>query len=268
MDAQFDYALLLDEGAVIPADTNLAAFYYKFAAQAGILQAQLRLAELYAGQQGVAKDSEAAFGWLLAAAEQGDASASYRVADAYLTGNGVKASRQQARFWFETAAAADYEDAAWRLVQLLDKPENNATSTAENGYNAYPDYLKIAADKNNADAALMYAQLVLEKGISDASISVAMPYLEQAVTAEIPAAMFEMAALLSDDSLVSHAPERSLELYEQAARAGYLEAQLLLGEVYGNPDTAIYDPQRAFGFILLPPSKTIPKLCISKLICC
>ncbi len=179
VDAHFQYARLLDKGENVSSDANLAAVYYKQAAEAGILQAQLRLAELYKGERGVAIDPEASFTWYLAAAEQGDASAAYAVGDAYLTGKGVKANRQQAAFWFEAAALADFEDAAWRLVQLMRSDINAASGKNPAKTNsAYPDYLKLAADKNNPEAALLFAQFILQKGVSDDAARQALPILQ------------------------------------------------------------------------------------------
>ena len=124
----------------------------------------MRLAELYEGVDDFNKDLELRFFWLFKAAEQGDLEASYKLALAYLSGQGVEVDRNQAIKWFEKAAAKDYEDAAWRLVQLINLEKNPES------FEAYGKYLKLAADKDNPDAAVLYAEFIMKNGLDDTKL--------------------------------------------------------------------------------------------------
>ena len=220
----------------------LAAFYYKSTAENGDLFSQLRLAELYEGVDDFNKDLELRFFWLFKAAEQGDLEASYKLALAYLSGQGVEVDRNQELSGLKKVATKDYEDAAWRLVQLIDLEQNHES------FEAYGKYLKLAADKDNPDAAVLYAEFIMKNGLDDTSLLIVVEYLEKAIERENAEAMFQMAALLSNKALDIFEPNKSLHLYTQAARLGYLDAQLLLGSIYNDSDVSIYNPQKAFEF--------------------
>ena len=124
------------------------------------------------------KDLELSFYWLLKAAQQGDVEASYQIAEAYLLGQGVEVDRKQAVSWFEKAALRDYEDAAWRLVQLIN-PNQDLQSLE-----AYEKYLKLAADKENSEAAVLYAKFIIKNKLNDTTFLIVLEYLEKAIERE------------------------------------------------------------------------------------
>ena len=78
---------------------------YLKAAELGLAEAQLAVAEAFSKGQGVAQDLERAWGWALKAAEQGLAAAQHRLGDMFLLGQGVAPDAEQAFLWYRRAAA-------------------------------------------------------------------------------------------------------------------------------------------------------------------
>lgn len=87
-------------------------------AQAGDVQAQLKLGQAYQSGNGVPKDDQQAAEWYSKAAEQGNAEAEFNLAVMYLTGQGVKQDDQQALKWFLKAAREGNATAMYNLGAL------------------------------------------------------------------------------------------------------------------------------------------------------
>lgn len=98
-----------------PVDARQARVYFVAAAEAGVAEAQLELATLYATGVGGARDEVAAARWEEAAAEGGNAVACLRVGDrAAARPGGVT----RAIPWYERGAEAGSAEAAARLAKL------------------------------------------------------------------------------------------------------------------------------------------------------
>ena len=82
-----------------------AAGWYRKAAEAGYVSAQLNLGALYYAGQGVAKNPGEAAKWLRLAAQQGNGRAQFNLAMLYVQGEGVAQSLPHALVWFSAAAA-------------------------------------------------------------------------------------------------------------------------------------------------------------------
>lgn len=85
-------------------DMPRAEFWYRKAAEAGNLDAQLRLAKLYREGLKLPRNDERAAHYYRLAAEQGNAVAEYKLGIMYYGGYGVKQDNQQAVVWFGLAA--------------------------------------------------------------------------------------------------------------------------------------------------------------------
>lgn len=95
---------------------------YLKAAELGLAEAQLAVAEALVKGQGVAQDLGRAWGWAYKAAEQGLAMAQHRLGDMYLHGQGVAPDAEQAFLWYRRAAAQRYAPAqvAMELLESRD----------------------------------------------------------------------------------------------------------------------------------------------------
>ncbi|WVM92675.1 tetratricopeptide repeat protein [Halopseudomonas pachastrellae] len=188
--AQFNLALMYDEGEGVPVDdlkaidwyqrrqslampmrsttwpscmtrarvcrsTTRAAEYYLKAAEQGHADAQYNLALLYDHGEGVALDDREAVRWYTAAAEQGDASAQYNLAIMYDEGEGVPVDDRRAIEWYRKAAEQGHADAQYNLALMYDEGEGTKVDDAE-AINWYT----FAAEQGHASAqynlALMY----------------------------------------------------------------------------------------------------------------
>lgn len=81
-----------------------AEFWYRKAADAGSLDAQLRLGKLYREGVKLTQDYGQSAHYYQMAAEQGDAVAEYKLGTMYYGGQGVAQDNGQAAFWFTRSA--------------------------------------------------------------------------------------------------------------------------------------------------------------------
>ena len=98
-DAQFNLALLYENGLGIAADAAQAAHWFERAAEQDDRTAQAYLGEMYGNGLGVKRDDVAALKWFRRAAELGHPASQYNVGLFYATGRGVEPSDVQAYAW-------------------------------------------------------------------------------------------------------------------------------------------------------------------------
>ena len=97
-------------------DMPRAEFWYRKAADAGSLDAQLRLAKLYREGLKLSQNDERAAHYYRMAAEQGNAVAEYKLGTMYYGGHGVEQDNQQAVTWFGLAARQGLPQAVQALT--------------------------------------------------------------------------------------------------------------------------------------------------------
>ena len=103
--AQFNLALMHDNGRGVPQDFGEAAAWYHKAAEQGHAAAQYNLGVSYGMGQGVPQDDDQAVVWFRKAAEQGHAFAQNNLAEMYYNGQGVPQDVVQEYKWRDLAAA-------------------------------------------------------------------------------------------------------------------------------------------------------------------
>lgn len=129
--------------------------WYLKAAQSGVAEAQVRLAEFYAEGLVVEQDDEQAEAWFGRAAEQGDDEGQFALG---LHHEEVLGDNATAAVWYEKAARQGNPDAQYRLgLLLLGEP-----GVARHAVRAWM-FLSLAADDGLNDAA--QARDVLELGM-------------------------------------------------------------------------------------------------------
>ena len=111
-DAQVKLGLLYLNGEGVERDQTLALHWMEKAANQGFVEAQVGLALLYnEGAEGVPTDATKAVPWFLKAAERGHLQSRYSLGYAYSQGRGVAQDFIEAHKWFNLAAAANIPDA-------------------------------------------------------------------------------------------------------------------------------------------------------------
>jgi len=111
-DAQFNLALLYDNGWGVPQDYKTAVKWYTLSAKQGNARAQYNLAWMYDNGEGVPQDYKTAVKWYTLAAEQGVAIAQYNLGGMYAGGLGVLQDNLYAHMWWNIAASLGNEDAS------------------------------------------------------------------------------------------------------------------------------------------------------------
>jgi TPR repeat protein len=118
-EAQYQLALMLEDGIGTPRDAAAAVGWYQRAAQAGYAPAQHNLAVAYATSNGVAKDEARAAMWYRAAADQGLAASQLRLGLALAEGRGV--ARDLPEAWVRLMQAADNRGGTAELQSFAHK---------------------------------------------------------------------------------------------------------------------------------------------------
>jgi TPR repeat protein len=146
--AQRHLGTLYESGRGLPRDYAQAMFWYLRAANAGDADAQNSLGLLYElGTGGVIHDPAQAAGWFRKAADQGNTMAQFNLGLAYANGRGVAQDYAQSAIWYGKAADHGDSDA-----------QNNLGLLYELGRGVKQDYVKAAAlfraaaEKGNARA--------------------------------------------------------------------------------------------------------------------
>jgi TPR repeat protein len=110
-NAQFNLALMYENGAGIPRDARNAIYWYTKAAQQGHVEAQYRLGTIYRygyGDEVLLLDFKKAVYWITKASEQGHIIAQYNLGHMYEWGDTAPLDYKQAFFWYTKAAEQGY----------------------------------------------------------------------------------------------------------------------------------------------------------------
>jgi hypothetical protein len=103
-EAQFQLAVIYQNGRLVPQDQALAREWLLKAAAQGHVKAMFNLGVTYGEGHGVPVDDAEAFRWYQAAAAEGDPRAHYNLGQFYLAGRGAPADGAKANeHWFEAA---------------------------------------------------------------------------------------------------------------------------------------------------------------------
>jgi len=103
--AQYDYALMFENGVVVNQNQIEAAKWYKKSAAQGYPYAQNNLAVMYEEGRGVERDYAKAADWFRRAARQGLTKAQYSLGRLYAEGRGVNKDFVQAYLWLSLAVS-------------------------------------------------------------------------------------------------------------------------------------------------------------------
>src|SRR5262245_39963958 len=112
----------------VAADLAEAARWYRKAAEAGLVQAQVALGFALVKGEGVAANQQEAARWLLRAAEQGDHLAQLQIAEMYASGQGVPANEAEAIRWNQALvdAGGTFAGFARSAIASLRSEENTS----------------------------------------------------------------------------------------------------------------------------------------------
>jgi len=149
-EACFRIGKMYETGEDLPANTELAARWYRKAAERGYSEAKIGLAILSMK----AKDFGEARHWCEAAAKDRHAGGYFCLGHLYQHGLGVEQSPNEARKWYEESAKAGHAQGMQALGQMYEKGEGTKVDRSQ----AFVWYF-ISARRGNGDAVLAANQL-------------------------------------------------------------------------------------------------------------
>lgn len=133
-EAQFNLAVMYDDGMGIPEDDAEAAKWYRKAAENGFPQAQLILGIMYVEGDGVPENTEESLNWLRKAAKHRNgigADAQARIGRIYERGIGVEKDDVTAYVWFSVAAANGSDEAKWETPSVVKRLTSSQLAEAQ-----------------------------------------------------------------------------------------------------------------------------------------
>ena len=142
-DAQFELALLYSEGKFVKQDIKKAFELTHKAAKKGLASAQFNLAVMYSDGTGVKQDDFKASRWYKNAANQNYALAQYNLALLYSEGKGVEKSTEMSFVWNTIASWNGYPNAEKsRLMDERDLPYKKIELSIDKANKLYNNILE------------------------------------------------------------------------------------------------------------------------------
>jgi TPR repeat protein len=155
-DAQYNLALMYENGEGVKKDYKEAVRWYTKAAEQGYASAQYMLGYMYCNGLGV-KDYSEALKWYRKAAEQGDADAQGNLGWMYANGLGVSRDYKEAVKWYRKSAEKGQAGAQGNLGWMYEYGLG-----VSRDYNEAVKWYRKSAEQGNADSQCnlghMYAQ--------------------------------------------------------------------------------------------------------------
>ncbi|MCP4686455.1 MAG: SUMF1/EgtB/PvdO family nonheme iron enzyme [Desulfobacterales bacterium] len=118
--AQFNIAVMYDNGKGLPVDKAKAAYWYRAAARLGFVLAQENLALCFYRGEGVKQDKAKAISWFHAAADQGNRDAQYNLGMIYIKGDGVAKNEKKAFSFFKKSGKQGFPKAQFNTALMYD----------------------------------------------------------------------------------------------------------------------------------------------------
>lgn len=225
-------------------DLKTARYWFERAAEAGSGEAAARLGILLLDNPQQPEDIELAIASLSSGAEAGIADAQFRLASALATGLALAAPDPRlARVLYERAAAQSHPGAQASLgVYYFQGIEG------EQSIERAAQLFRASALQGHPLGQYHMAVLHMSGQGANSDPSQALQWLQQAVAQDLPQAVFALGRLHVDGQLVQQNTERGVELVKRAARAGFAEAQFQMGVWEGRGTYATANEQAAVGW--------------------
>jgi len=214
-------------------------------AAGGDAAAQVVLGRAYQDGNGVSQNDELAASWYRKAAEQGNATAENNLGVMYRTGSGVEKSNEEAVKWYRKAAQQGYANAMFNLGTAY----YNGDGVPSDVFRAYDWFLlaQEAGSSSASDAvkrtgnemgpsarnnALLEVAEMCEKGVElPQNYAEAAKWYGRAVDLKDPRAMVKLASILANGSGVPQDDAQAFQLCRTAAKE-YPPAQYCVGYLY------------------------------------
>lgn len=262
--SQLALGLAYDKGQGVSQNDELAAKWYRAAAELGNAEAQADLGVMYRLGRGVPRDKEEAVKWYSKAAIQGNAAAMYNLAVSYYNGDGVPISDTSAYAWFALASRTgntDANDALKRMQSELppshvQQADLQLATLLEQSGSAISDvkgaaevYTRLAAqDNTTAQIRLAY---MYNDGRGVPQDYTAMKYwCERASKKGFSPGMFCLGHITQNGLGGPPDSKAATQWYAKAANSGHPVAMYRLGLAYAKGDGVKRDQVTAYKWLL------------------
>jgi TPR repeat protein len=231
---------LRPKGVSVPQDFAKALHWNAVAAEAGLADAQGRLAYQYAMGHGVEPDFAAAERWFSAAAQQGGASGQFGLGMLYAGAYLGEVDYVKAAHWFEQAVA-DHDDIPSKYyLALLLKDGLGIPADQERAL----ELLGEAAEKQHTDAMFRLGESYQNDVVGKKNFALAETWLRRAGSRGHIKALVSLARLLVEGTVVPDYGSAAVVLREAADLSDGL-AQYYLGQFYNLGLGVHHDPTEA-----------------------
>lgn len=259
--AQVGLAQAYEKGESVPQNDDLAAKWFRAAAEKGDPQAQNELGILYRRGAGVPQDKAQAVEWYARSAAQGYGPGRFNLAVCYYNGDGVGVDDSLAYAWFRLAAAAGSKEAA----EAVGRMENELAPVRLDGAKLTLANMLMSGQQVQKDLAGAFAlrSEVAGHGDRDAQYSVGRMYAEGIGTPQNSTLALKilnecgsveatnyMADMYLQGQAVSRDPKKAADLLEKTALFSN-QARLKLAGMYWDGDAIPQDYKKAlkhYGF--------------------
>ena len=269
--AQLALGRAYQDGNGVPKNEELAARWYRRAAEQGNAAAQNNLGIMYRNGNGVQKSKEEAVNWYRKAARQQYGGAMFNLGAAYYNGDGVSIDDSISYAWFLAAkenGSSSAVDAVARaeseltpgklstgLVALGEMYELGASLPQD--FRESAKWYRKAAERGNSEARIQLA-VVLLKGQRVEDYGEARHSCERAAKRNDAAAEYCLGLICQNGLGQQKDISAAAKFYRRAAELGNPSAMLALGEIYATGENGKVDRPEAFIWFVRAATKGNP----------
>lgn len=238
--AQYNLAVMLENGNGETASAGLAACWYRQSSAQGYAPAQNNLGILYQDGRGVAQDYVRAADYYQSAAESGLAPAQRHLAILLEAGWGVPRDPAEALMWLKRSAEKGYPPAARTLGMWLD-----AGSVIDRDFEQAISWTEKAIKDGDADALsnLGWFYFRDQGGVQD--LGTAIKNFEESAAKGARTGQYNLALAYFDGKGVPEDRPQAIKLWRQSAKQGFHPAMNWLGTAYDRGWGVQQDPKKA-----------------------
>jgi len=232
-------------------DYTLAHRVWLALAEDGDVEAQFRVARLYAEGKGVAPDDTAAVRWYRLAAAQGHARGQASLGFMLHTGRGTEYDVAEAIEWYRKAANQGRASAQFNLGKIHLDGEGVAADAGE-----AVRWFGLAAGQGYAAALTALGRLYEEgRGVERDPVR-AFKLQKKAAKDRYPEGEFQLARMFAEGIGVERDMKKAVQYYERAANQGQPNARAALDLLYSTPTAPVEAPPPVSMPALEPPPQS------------
>lgn len=234
--ANFNLGTLYLGGRHVAQDYAQAAIYFQSAAAGNHATAQLELGRMY--RYGVLDgvDTDRAIKYFEASASQGNAAAAANLGDMHFRGIGFAKDEDKGKRMLFDAAERGAAYAQFLVAQMYFSGEHVEKDIDESNR-----WLVLSAEKGSPVGQSALAWAILQEDQTALGYQSAYYWAEKAASASIVDAIYLMGVIYESETFEGYDPQRALEWFLRAARAGDVAAQYWVSTYFvdgkaGEPD--------------------------------